>query len=86
MVTLQLSNNFITNYSNFAQVFSYVFIVWQVNLGLFRLSLSLICVICGESSGLNIIVKEKLIMEAYLSALQSLTTVYLSELTFMATF
>lgn len=31
-ITLQFSNDFITNYSNFAQIFSYIFIVWQVTM------------------------------------------------------
>lgn len=30
LVTLQLDNAFITYFSNFSQIFSYVFIIWQV--------------------------------------------------------
>ena len=29
-LTLQMSNDFIYKYSDFAQIFSYIFIVWQV--------------------------------------------------------
>ncbi len=37
MVTLQLDNSVIVYFSNFAQIFSYIFIIWQVTLFVNRL-------------------------------------------------